>query len=289
MNTSCYLCGASDFSKVNGKLRDLVDVFIFKCNSCGLVFLENFDHVDDCFYENSHMRNFVGIQEYEKWCKECEHDDERRTDFIRPITVNRSILDFGCGAGGFLLKIQKFASSVKGIELEKVFREKINQSGIPVYRDLSEIKNQKFDIITLFHVLEHLKDPKKTLINLSDLLNKNGDIIIEVPNANDALLSLYKCKPFSEFTYWSCHLFLFDNSTLKKLVIDSGLDLKYIKQIQRYPLSNHLFWLSQGKPGGHKFWSFIDNPELNSAYERVLANLEICDTIIAFATVKQNK
>jgi hypothetical protein len=129
-------------------------------------------------------------------------------------------------------------------------------------------------------VLEHLPDPKATLTGLSGFLKKKGQIIIEVPSADDALLTLYKCEAFSHFTYWSCHLFLFNSRTLKKLADQARLRINYIKQVQRYPLSNHLFWLVQGKPGGHEKWSFIDSPELARVYEARLGGIGKCDTIV---------
>ena len=49
------------------------------------------------------------------------------------------------------------------------------------------------------------------------MLSDNGQIIVEVPNADDALLTLYECEPFSHFTYWSCHLFLYTAKTLQML------------------------------------------------------------------------
>ena len=105
--------------------------------------------------------------------------------------------------------------------------------------------------------------------------------IIEVPSASDILLYLYDCLPFQKFTYWSQHLYLFNTSTLETLVRQSGLKIDYIKQIQRYPLSNHLYWLSKGLPGGHKLWSFLDNESLTQAYEASLASIGGCDTLIA--------
>jgi len=105
-------------------------------------------------------------------------------------------------------------------------------------------------------------------------------LIVEVPNANDALLKLYQNEAFSHFTYWSCHLFLFTPHTLSKLAESAGLHVNYIKQIQRYPLSNHLYWLVNGKPGGHRKWHFLDSNELLTAYEKQLASVGLCDTIL---------
>ena len=109
--------------------------------------------------------------------------------------------------------------------------------------------NDRYDIITLFHVLEHMPDPRSSLISLGEKLHPHGELIIEVPNANDALLSLYQSPDFKKFAYWSCHLFVFNEYSLATLIRQAGYKVNYIKQNQRYPLSNHLHWLSRGKPG----------------------------------------
>ena len=69
--------------------------------------------------------------------------------------------------------------------------------------------------------------------------------------------------------------------TLETLVQQSGLKVISIQQYQRYPLSNHLYWLSKGKPGGHKFWNFLDSPILQQAYADTLSRIGQCDTLIA--------
>ncbi len=141
-------------------------------------------------------------------------------------------------------------------------------------------RNKKWNVITSFHVIEHLTEPQKILSELANLLADSGEMIIEVPSANDALLTLYDCAPFQKFTYWSQHLFMYNENTLLMLAKQSGLKVKWIKHIQRYPLSNHLHWLSQSKPGGHQQWHFLDDEVLNAAYASKLASLGLTDTII---------
>ncbi len=131
-------------------------------------------------------------------------------------------------------------------------------------------------------MIEHLADPISTLKELSKHLKSgSGKLLIEVPSSQDALLNLYNCSPFQKFTYWSCHLFLYDEYTLSKLAKKAGLKIEMIQQIQRYPISNHLYWLSKGKPGGHKRWFFLDTLELQMAYSNALASIGACDTIRA--------
>ena len=119
------------------------------------------------------------------------------------------------------------------------------------------------------------------LTNLAGALKPNGRMIIEVPSANDALLTIYECDAFQRFTYWSQHLFLFTASTLEMLARQAGLRVLAIQHYQRYSLSNHLHWLSRGKPGGHQRWTFLDTQELTSAYANSLAALGKTDTLIA--------
>ena len=136
-------------------------------------------------------------------------------------------------------------------------------------------------MITAFHVVEHLSDPIAILKTLATKLTRNGRMVVEVPSSEDALLTLYDSSAFQHFTYWSQHLFLFNAETLRRLAKQSGLRILAIQQYQRYPLSNHLHWLSQGKPGGHQKWAFLDSPELQTAYANSLASAAKCDTLIA--------
>ncbi|WP_289686459.1 class I SAM-dependent methyltransferase [Helicobacter rodentium] len=140
----------------------------------------------------------------------------------------------------------------------------------------------KYDVITAFHVIEHLQDPIEILQQLASLLKENGKMIIEVPNANDALLTIYHNKAFQEFTYWSPHLYLYNTHTLRKLGEKAGLKVEFVKGIQRYPLSNTLYWLAKGKPAGQKIWgNFLDNKILQESYEASLASVGATDTLIA--------
>ncbi len=281
----CYLCGSTKFKKRLGSIRDRPELEVFECASCGLVFLSSFDHIRDRFYENSgmHGKDTLGIQD---WIKETEWDDERRFQYLKSALPNQRLLDFGCGTGGFLLKARDLAATVHGVELETRLSRHYESRGLTVFQNLSEISNDVrgeggYDIITMFHVLEHIPDPKSILVELSEIVADGGQIIVEVPNADDALLTLYKNKPFSNFTYWSCHLFLFTAKTLEMLFTQVNLKVNYIKQVQRYPVANHLYWLANGKPGGHQKWHFLDSPELHAAYEKQLAAIGKCDTILA--------
>lgn len=278
--TECYLCKNKKFEQRDGTVRDNPNLNVLECTSCGLVFLSSFDHIRDGFYENSGMHG-ENLRDIQSLINESSFDDERRFEFLKSLLPNRSVLDVGCGTGSFLSKVRILANKVHGVEPEKRLAEHFQQMDLTVYNNISKVPDQnKYDIITMFHVLEHFADPRVILIELSKLLEEKGQIIIEVPNSDDALLTLYQSEAFSCFTYWSCHLFLFNTRTLKILADQAGLNINYIKQVQRYSLANHMFWLSKGKPNGHRQWYFLDSPDLHDAYQRQLAALGKCDTIM---------
>lgn len=277
---NCYLCGGTARHS-RGVTRDLPEVGVLECDDCGLVFLSSFDHIEKSHYEQSAMHGDTPPP-VEQWLRETDADDERRFRFLQQALPGRRLLDFGCGVGGFLLKARQLAASVEGIEPELRLQSHFNQQGLKVATGLDGLPAAgDYDLITAFHVVEHLPDPRAMLTQLAARLKTNGELIVEVPSASDALLNLLDCAAFGQFTYWSQHLFLFNAATLTEVVRQAGLELRWLKQVQRYPLSNHLHWLSRGKPGGHQKWAFLDSPALNEAYSAQLAALGQCDTLLA--------
>lgn len=279
----CYVCGKSHFSKVDGTVRDIPRMPIFKCSNCGLVFLGSNSHIDDSFYQKSNM--YTNKPTWEEHLEACRDDDMRRASFLLPLTEGKEVLDIGCGAGGFLLYSKETSSRVVGVDLDSLYLSLIADQGIDTFEDISEVEG-KFDVITLFHVVEHLKDPREFLTEVVDrVCKKDSRIIVEVPNANDALLTVFENKEFKEFTYWGCHLNLFTENSLLRLVESIGLKVEEISQVQRYPLSNHLFWMSNGKPRGHKVLTEFNGAALNVLYENALTNMKACDTLLLTAKV----
>ena len=284
---SCYLCGHEAFDTLPGKVRDMPELGILKCRACGLVCLESFEHIAPDYYSSAYTEQNHPDQDWQHHLNERLRDDARRAEQLLPLVANRRYLDVGCGGGGVLLKLRKHCASAAGVEPQVVWNQHLQNAGITVHAELDELAPRSQDVISLFHVLEHVPDPIPFLRALRDKLDHNGALVIEVPNADDALLGLYRSQAFSEFTYWSPHLFLYNPATLRRLLAKAGISGEVaIVQTQRYPLSNHLMWLAQGKPGGHQTWSFLDTPELNAAYGARLAALGACDTLIATAYIR---
>lgn len=282
MNT-CRLCSGNKITVIHKGTRDRQDIDVLRCNDCGLVFLSQIA-TDDEFYMDSQMRSEI---DFEKWRDNTYVDDNRRFLKYKNIINQRRILDFGCGNGGFLKLIYDNmvghkTECIMGLDLDKECVCRLNSEGIKCYDSLSSLSNMKFDVIFMFHVIEHLKNPETVLSSLINCLSTQGMIIIETPNANDALLSIYHCEKFADFTYWSPHIFLYNEATLEKMLKKAGVDVVEILQEQRYPLANHLRWLSKGLPaGGIAEFQELNVPEVNDAYAEALRKQKACDTLLA--------
>lgn len=274
----CYLCHSAVFKPRKGRVRDAPDMQILECTNCNLVTLSSLAHIKPGFYEQSGMHGADPIS-IDSWLKDTEWDDRRRFRLVNSMLPNRRLLDFGCGAGGFLSKAQQIADTVEGVEPELRVRE--HWAGRIRIHPTEALATGPYDLITAFHVIEHLPDPVAILKALSGKLSTGGRMVVEVPNSEDALLTLYDSDAFQHFTYWSQHLFLFNPDTLRRIAERAGLRVTALQQVQRYPLSNHLHWLSRQSPNGHRNWAFLDSPELDHAYESTLAAIGKCDTLVA--------
>ncbi len=212
-----------------------------------------------------------------------QEDDSRRVKQFKKFLKNKDILDFGCGWGFFLTKI-KNAKSLNGVEIRNTCLNhlKKNYPKINVFNSISKFE-KKFDLITMFHVLEHIPYQVETLKILKSKLNNNGKMIIEVPHAKDFLILQEELKEFKEFTFWSEHLVLHTYKSLKTILLKSGFKKINIQYYQRYNFSNHLSWFLKRKPPKNNAYKNIISHELNSVYCENLKRLGKTDTLIAIA------
>lgn len=273
----CAICGREAVLCHKG-VRDNPDIDVYRCQECGTKFLSRFNKTD---YEKGEMyeTNYLSGLDIEERIKKFHDDDYRRYEMTKALCKNKKVLDFGCGFGGFLSLIESETQLCNGVELGKAEREYLEKKGIKVWSDIDE-SDQNYDVITLFHTFEHLDKPMFWLNKLYDHLVERGEIIIEVPNADDALLELYQCEKFADFTYWSAHLFLYTMNSLSMVIEKSNqFEIVEKKQVQRYPLANHLYWMSQGKPGGQDVWEAFNSDILKRAYRESLENMGMCDTL----------
>ncbi|MES0879347.1 class I SAM-dependent methyltransferase [Roseibium sp. SCP14] len=262
--------------------RDRDDVTVFRDQLSGVIYIDGFYGGDE-IYEDGNYRTVnlaaSGARDYE-----IVRDATRRSSAYRPFVCGRQVLDFGCGDGAFLRKVQDETLSCCGVELQKDYVRALNEEGITCRSALSEFADGSFDTIVSFHVLEHLPEPLQALGEMRRVLKAGGTVVIEVPHANDFLLGELKSEAFKSFTLWSQHLVLHTRESLKRLLDIAGFENVVIEGVQRYPMSNHLTWLASGKPGGHKSaLAAIDTTDLSEAYEAALNRIDATDTLVAIA------
>lgn len=138
-------------------------------------------------------------------------------------TKPSSILDYGCGTGAFLHECQKHGMQIAGVEPSETARLQAREkTGTPIAQDLTSI-SREFDVITLWHVLEHVINLDQTLSLLKNHLHKNGIMFIAVPNLQSADAKVYKeCWAGYDVPR---HLWHFSKKSMEKLLRNHGFNL----------------------------------------------------------------
>lgn len=144
---------------------------------------------------------------------------------------NPTALDFGCGTGDFLKTLNSKGWQVEGVEpsenarlkAESLISQKINAS-------LSDVHQKQFDVISAWHVIEHVPDLTETIQQLKALLKKDGTIFIAVPNYESA-----DAKRYQEF--WAGydvprHLWHFSKKSMTQLLGKYGLEVIKIQPMK---------------------------------------------------------
>lgn len=266
--------------------RDNSELKVFKDEVSGLIFIDNF-YIGDDEYHTGNYRETVhkislkssSVHDFVRFS-----DCKRRVNSLRQFYIGKSIADFGCGHGDFLRRVRNLTVSCIGIELQEDFRDSLNQEGIKCFRGISEIPNKSLDSVFLFHTFEHLEDPLEKLNEIRPKLKKGGKIILEVPHANDFLISHLSLDEFINFTLWSQHLILHTRESIECFLKRSNFCNIIIKGVQRYGISNHLNWLANRRPGGHESnLSFFEDENLKSAYESALTGIDATDSLLIIA------
>jgi len=263
--------------------RDNKNIKVYRDEVTGVIFIDDYLTEKEIYKSGKYRKEKIklsGKPEYERF-----KDLKRRLSNYSQFFVGKRIIDFGCGAGDFLHSIKNQCSESCGIEIQRDYRYNLEEKGIHCCENLNELKDKFYDSAFAFHSIEHIDDPVSTLRIIKNKLKKGGFVVIEVPHANDFLLSLLKNDAFKKFTLWSQHLILHTRVSLNTFLKEAGFSDIIVQGVQRYTVSNHLKWLAENKPGGHKsIISSLDSHMLNNAYEASLQKLDATDTLIAIAT-----
>lgn len=142
---------------------------------------------------------------------------------LTPYLHQGPLLDYGAGTGHFLQEIKDHGYAAYGVEPSAEARNKTG-SGIPVVASLRELPNHTFEVITLWHVLEHVYRLRETIQELKSKLTDRGTIFIAVPNRES-----YDAQHYQSM--WAAydvprHLWHFSKSNMSELIQKEGLTIK---------------------------------------------------------------
>jgi len=225
----CPICGNKKIIKkyniqdftVSKEYYDLLE-----CDSCNFIFTQDAPSAEYIgpYYKNedyvSHSDTQKGLFFKIYHLVRDYMLEQKRKSIIKYLDSDgRKILDIGAATGHFLNHMKKNGFDTVGIEQDKEVREKASRIfNIPIYptEKLYEFPEQEFDVITLWHVLEHVHDLDAYLTTIKKILKPNGLLLIALPNRES-----YDAKKYKE--YWAAwdipiHLWHFSPKNIKDLL-----------------------------------------------------------------------
>ncbi len=256
---NCPVCGHNDFEFVYelNDYRISQETFsLSKCLNCTLISTlappKSSDiskyYLSDDYLEHSNRKTDLFSIAYIK-AREIMFGYKYR--IIKKFITNGEILDIGAGSGHYLNFMSKKGFKCTGIEMSGRARAFAKDTfDIDIYPDdhfYNSTFVQKYDLISLWHVLEHLYDLEKVVKRIDDLLKPKGHLIIAVPNYNGFEQVVYK-------KYWSGwdvprHLWHFSPKSMKQLLAKNNFVVTEMKMMPFDPFFNTL--LSNKYRNGH--------------------------------------
>ena len=185
----------------------------------GVFRLSNIPQDLEAYYN---FKDYISHQNEKKTLTEKIYQFVKKFMFGRKLKViqqhtnkkNLRILDYGCGVGEFVSYLKNKGHEAEGFEPNEKARRVALENGVKLIDTLS--KENKYDVICLYHVLEHIEDLDKKLKQLHQQLNDKGILVIAVPN-HDA----YDAKHYK--TFWAAwdvprHIWHFNKIGLKNII-----------------------------------------------------------------------
>lgn len=189
--------------------------------------------------------------------KKNEYFEESRLELMKYYTdFSGSILDIGCGKGGFANSLKKLNQNIEiwGVEpnikslkdfssnLDFVIQKKVEDCEI-------ELEHKKFDIISFNDVLEHIDYPENTLNHIKQYLKKDGKIYASVPNFL-FFPNIYNILINQDWKYTDSgildktHLRFYTKKSIERLFNDNGFEIEHIETINPKTFDKYYFFKS---------------------------------------------
>lgn len=178
-----------------GAALDVIDeeCNIMRCKICGYIFDNPRPAPEEL------IKFYSRPAQYDSWLREIPERDRlwrRRLKKLQSTRKPGSVLDVGTGIGQFLAVARTSYRDVYGTEVSstavQIAKQKYNLNLFHGTIESLKEQNRVFDNISLFHVLEHVPDPKSTLGTCHSLLSDNGVLVIAVPNEVASFRALMK-------------------------------------------------------------------------------------------------
>ena len=226
---------------------DKYSIDVIKCLGCGLIYVDKIKAEEDIkkHYSEDYFKPYLkdsGVHLKKRF--------KKRIKEIKKIKFPGNLFDVGAGAGFFLKLAADEGYKTYGVELSRwaakyakdnfdldIFPGKLNDAGF---------SPGAFDVVTLWHVLEHVVDPKDFLSQVSSLLKSGGLLAVEVPNIGSIAAKLSGIN--WELMAPDEHFFYFNQFTLEKLLTDSGF--KIIKKQSYFWTTPAMLVANMKKPSG---------------------------------------
>lgn len=207
---------------------------LVKCSVCGLVYVSNPPTQKELLklysFNSDYHTFFLNEQS-----KEFKHHLNLSKQFYKLIKKYKKgkLLDIGCSAGLFLNLAKEKGWETYGVEISKdTANIAIQKYGLNVFNgdlEKANFKTKFFDVITIFDVIEHVKNPTRTMYFINRLLKDEGVLILSTPNI-DGIFPVLSYKVSKLINYWPHpepphHLFQFSKKTIKRLLNKTGFEV----------------------------------------------------------------
>jgi SAM-dependent methyltransferase len=237
-NVACPLCAdtrSSPFLSAEDDLTGKPGRFTFvTCDGCGLRYQNprlDVEHIkafyDDEYIAHRKKSDWGMLTSFFNWVMD-RHDRQKDALVSRYVRLNAEsrVLDVGCAVGTFLNKMRtRHSARVTGVDFKDLSAHPL-LAGVDFRCGLfyeQDFGNQRFDLITMWHFLEHDYDPRRTLATARDVLAPDGRLVIEVPRLDSLTFKLYGDRwPGLQAPQ---HTVLYDRRTLCAMVESAGLEV----------------------------------------------------------------
>jgi 2-polyprenyl-3-methyl-5-hydroxy-6-metoxy-1,4-benzoquinol methylase len=222
--TQCNLCGASDYDVIARTDRDGRPLRTVLCRRCGLAWVNPRppSAAMDAYYENEYRADYKGSHApaLRKILRGVIGAADRRRELRQLVGPGASVLDVGCGAGELVYLLREDGIDAAGIEPGREYAGFARGTlGLPVQTATvatATVAPGSLDLVTMFHSLEHVPDPRGVLATVHGWLRRGGRLVVEVPNFESTVQA-----PRHRYHY--AHLYHFTGSTLAALGTTVGL------------------------------------------------------------------